>query len=240
MTLPPLPTDGTPVPGVFALLRTHDAPGGPASTPLHLLYCPEVAATRVAHVLNAQSGTVRYHVQPMTALSEQDLLEETLHVTTVRFTLAPGGVRYSVSQSRTLSIQAFHPPLDTPTAHGGGFAPNLTVVTRDAALGLHLARQVQAVHLRGVHSTLATCVRDWGTTAVTGRMGAWPHAVELGGHIVWAHPTGTLFVVNAAGLSVPAAFLQEQADTLVGPGVTLPLSALSLHSRSMTRTGVAS
>lgn len=240
MTLPPLPSDGTLVPGVFALLRTHDTPGGPASTPLHVLYCPEVAATRVAHVLNAQAGTVRYHVQPISALSEDDLLEETLHVTTVRFTLATGGVRYSVSQARTLSIQAFHPPLDTPTAHGGGFAPHLTVTTRDPQSGLRLARQVQGVRLCGVPPALAAWVRHWTACAVTGRMGAWPHARELGGHVVWAHPTGMLFVVSADGLSVPAAFLQERAGELIGSGVVLPLAALFVHSGSMTRTGVAS
>lgn len=70
--------------------------------------------------------------------------------------------------------------------------------------------------------------------------GAWPHARELGGHVVWAHPTGMLFVVNADGLSVPAAFLQERAGELVGPGVVLPLAALFVQSRPMTRTGVAS
>ncbi|GGS08886.1 hypothetical protein [Deinococcus sedimenti] len=240
MTLPPHPHGGTPVPGVFTLLRTHDAPGGPVHTPLHVLHCPEAHATRVAQVLNEQAGHVRYHVQPLTALSEEDLTEHALYVTTIRFTLTPGAVRYSVSQTRTPSIQAFHPPLDTPTAHGGGFAPHLTVWTRDAALGLHLARHVQTVHLRGVHPALAAMVRDWAAADVTGRMGAWPHARPLGGHVVWVHPTGTLFVVNAAGLSVPAAFLQEHADALVGPDVVLPLADLSAHSRPMTRTGVAS
>ncbi|MXV21187.1 hypothetical protein [Deinococcus xianganensis] len=240
MSLPPHPHDGAPVPGVFALLRTHDAPGGPVRTPLHVLHCPEANALRVAHLLNTQAGQVRYHVQPLTALSEQDLVEETLHVTTVRFTLATGGVRYSVSQTRFLSVQAFHPTLDTPTAHGGGFAPHLTVTTRDPQSGLHLARQVQGVRLCGVHPALAAWVRHWTACAVTGRMGAWPHARELGGHVVWAHPTGMLFVVNADGLSVPAAFLQERAGELVGPGVVLPLAALFVQSRPMTRTGVAS
>ncbi|WP_155300259.1 hypothetical protein [Deinococcus kurensis] len=52
MSFPPQPNDGAPVPGVFALLRTHDAPGGLVRTPLHVLHCPEANAARVGHLLN--------------------------------------------------------------------------------------------------------------------------------------------------------------------------------------------
>lgn len=151
-------------------------------------------------------------------------------------------MRYSVSQARTVSVLAFHPPLDTPVAQGGGFAPHLSVFTRDADGGLHLARQVQGVRLQGVHPMLAARVRSWDATRVEGRMGAWPHVTELGGVTVWAHATGTLFVVNARGLSVPAATLVERDGVLIGPGVALPVAALRAHTQgvSVNRAGAAS